>query len=199
MAAASHEYVLRANWKLSVENYDECYHCSAIHPELCAVSPPNSGREPRLPGMWVGGWMRLADHAVTMSMDGASGGVMLPGLTDEQRRTVMYVALFPNLLVSAHPDYVMTHRIEPLSADETWIECSWLFDPEAVARDDFDPAYAVDFWDVVNRQDWERVRGVQRGVGSRGYRPGPFSLREDAVQQFVQLVARAYLAGDLVS
>jgi len=68
-----------------------------------------------------------------------------------------------------------------------------------VARDDFDPSYAVDFWDVTNRQDWQACEGVQRGVSSRGYRPGPFSEAEDAVQQFVTYVARAYLGEPLTA
>ena len=110
---------------------------------------------------------------------------------------MLYVGLFPNFLLSLHPDYVMTHRIEPRAAGESWVECQWLFSPEAVARDDFDPAYAVDFWDVTNRQDWNACEGVQRGIASRGYRPGPFSEAEDAVQRFVSFVARSYLDGHL--
>jgi Rieske 2Fe-2S family protein len=141
--------------------------------------------------------MELVPHAQTMSMSGASEGVMLPGLDATRRRQVLYVGVFPNLLLSLHPDYVMTHRIEPLAAGESAVECQWLFRPEAVGRDDFDPAYAVDFWDITNRQDWNACEGVQRGVGSRGYRPGPFSEAEDAVQQFVRFVARAYLDGAL--
>jgi glycine betaine catabolism A len=92
---------------------------------------------------------------------------------------------------------VMSHRIEPRSPSRSWVECQWLFAPEAVERDDFDPSYAVDFWDVTNRQDWHACEGVQRGVSSRGYRPGPFSEAEDAVQQFVTFVARGYLGGAL--
>jgi Rieske 2Fe-2S family protein len=98
-------------------------------------------------------------------------------------------------LISLHPDYVMTHRLEPLSPDHTFVECQWLFDPEAVARPGFDPAYAVDFWDLTNRQDWAACEGVQRGVASRGYRPGPFAGDEDAVTQFVRLMARSYRDG----
>jgi glycine betaine catabolism A len=80
-----------------------------------------------------------------------------------------------------------------VAADRTVIECQWLFDPEAVDR--IDSAFAVDFWDLTNRQDWAACESVQRGVASRGYRPGPFSMTEDAVAQFVRLVATAYLAG----
>src|SRR5581483_5605169 len=43
VTAATHEYDVAANWKVVVENYQECYHCSNIHPELCRVSPPDSG------------------------------------------------------------------------------------------------------------------------------------------------------------
>ncbi len=197
VVGASHEYGLHANWKLPLENYHECYHCPAIHPELCVVSPPTSGDNYDLPGHFIGGTMDLEPHAETMSMTGASGGVMLRGLDGALRRQVVYVGLFPNLLLSLHPDYVMTHRIEPRTANESSIECQWLFAPEAVERDGFDPSYAVDFWDVTNRQDWHACEGVQRGVESRGYRPGPFSEAEDAVQQFVTFVARSYLAGGI--
>ena len=99
------------------------------------------------------------------------------------------------MLLSLHPDYVMTHRIEPLTPGRTAVECQWLFAPEAVAQAGFDPAFAVDFWDLTNRQDWAACEGVQRGIASRGYRPGPFSTDEDAVAQFVRLVAGAYLVG----
>jgi Rieske 2Fe-2S family protein len=108
--AARHEYVVRANWKVVVENYHECYHCPHIHPELCAVSPPNSGDNYDLPGAWVGGAMDLRAGAETMSLDGRSRGAFLPGV---DRRRVLYLALFPDLLLSLHPDYVMTHRLRP--------------------------------------------------------------------------------------
>jgi Rieske 2Fe-2S family protein len=198
VVAASHTYVLAANWKLPLENYHECFHCPAIHPQFCVVSPPNSGDNSLgHDGMWIGGWMVLADGAETMSLDGRSEGVFLPGVDETWRRRVHYIGLLPNLLISPHPDYVMTHRFEPLGPDRTLIECQWLFDPAAVAQPGFDPAYAVDLWDLTNRQDWEACEGVQRGVGSRGYRPGPFAEDEDAVTQFVRLMAQTYRDGAL--
>jgi glycine betaine catabolism A len=192
VVGASHTYEVAANWKLVTENFHECLHCPQIHPELCAVSPSTSGRNHvGHRGFWVGGWMDLMPHAATMSLSGASPTVPLPRLAPAARRRVDYVGLLPNLLVSLHPDYVMTHRLEPLAPDRTAIECQWLFSPEA----GLDPSFAVDFWDLTNRQDWAACESVQRGVASRGYRPGPFSSTEDAVAQFVRLVASAYLAG----
>ena len=194
---ARHEYVVRANWKLIVENYLECYHCPSIHPELCRVSPPDSGDAIEHAGHWLGGPMDLRDGAETMSLDGASPGTRLSGLTDEQARQVFYCALLPDLLISPHPDYVMTHRLRPIDPEHTWVECAWLFAPESAQRPGFDPAYAVDFWDITNRQDFTACEAVQRGLASRGYRPGPFDYRETDVYAFQSAIAQAYLTGEL--
>jgi Rieske 2Fe-2S family protein len=105
--AASHEYVVQANWKSIIENYLECYHCPSIHPELCRVSPPESAQAFVQSGYWLGGPMDLMDDAETMSLDG-SGGTPIPGLPAELTRKVCYFVLPPNLLISPHPDYVMT-------------------------------------------------------------------------------------------
>lgn len=193
--AATHDYLIEANWKLIAENYHECYHCSTIHPELCQVTPPESGVAFEATGLVVGGSMDLRDHAQTMSLTGQSGGVPFRSLDAEERRNVWYLHLFPNLLLSPHPDYVLTHRLVPLDAGRTRIECQWLFAPESTAADGFDPAYAVEFWDITNRQDWNACEGVQRGAAGRGYRQGPLSDAEGNVWQFVAVMARAYLEG----
>jgi Rieske 2Fe-2S family protein len=193
VALASHAYELAANWKVILENYHECYHCPLIHPELCQVSPPASGDNFELDGAWVGGTMDLKDHAATMSLDGHSDGVPIPGLDGERLRTVAYLGLFPNLLLSLHPDYVMTHLVEPLAADRSHIVCTWYFPPEAAERPGFDPTYAVEFWDRTNRQDWAACESVQRGMASPHFQPGPLAPAEDAVYHVVTMIARAYL------
>ncbi|MDQ1625003.1 MAG: glycine betaine catabolism [Actinomycetota bacterium] len=186
---ASHDYEVAANWKVITENYHECYHCSRIHPELCRVSPPDSGANYDLPGTWVGGRMELREHAETMSFDGRSNGRPIEAVDP---RSVLYLGLLPNLLLSLHPDYVLTHRLEPLGPGRTRVQCQWFF-PAA----DIDPTYAVDFWDRTNRQDWAACESVQRGIGSPHFRPGPLAPNEDAVHRFVTTVARGYLGGKL--
>jgi Rieske 2Fe-2S family protein len=191
--AGRHRYDAAANWKILTENYHECYHCPVIHPELCKVSPPKSGENYAAQGAWVGGWMDLRDGMDTMSLDGVSHGAALRGLDGDGLRTVIYVNVFPNVLLSLHPDYVMTHRLVPLAADRTMIECVWAFAPESGADPGFDPAYAVDFWDITNRQDWGACESVQRGLTSVHASPGPLSPDEDAVYQFVTMIGRGYL------
>jgi Rieske 2Fe-2S family protein len=181
------EYEVAANWKVVHENYQECVHCPRIHPELCRVSPPDSGDNLAPGPAWVGGWMDLADAAATMSMDGSAAGAPLPGLDDRTRRRVAYVALLPALLVSAHPDYVLTHRLEPIDAGRTRIVCEWLAPADAVLGE------AIALWDVTNRQDWAACESVQRGLASGRSVPGPLVPREDAVHGAVAWFARQYL------
>jgi Rieske 2Fe-2S family protein len=95
--------------------------------------------------------------------------------------------------VSLHPDYVMTHRMTPLSPGETRVECAWLFPSAGV-----DPSYAVEFWDTTNRQDWAACESVQRGLASPHFRPGPLAPSEDAVHQLVTTIARGYRSGRLM-
>ncbi len=196
VVGARHSYEVRANWKLIHENYQECYHCSEIHPALCKVTPPDSGYSIDQRGMFVAGPMDLRDDVETMSLDGKSHGIPLRGLSGRALREVGYFGVWPNLLISPHPDYVLTHRIEALAADRVYIECEWLFPPELVARPGFDPAYAVDFWDITNGEDWRACESLQRAAASRGHRPGRFSTGWEAgVYMFTQMVARSYVEG----
>jgi Rieske 2Fe-2S family protein len=127
----------------------------------------------------------------TMSLTGQSGGHPIPGVPVDR---VEYLHLLPNLLVSAHPDYVMTHRLVPLAPGRTWIECSWYLRPGPSGAVP-DASYAVDFWDLTNRQDWAACESVQRGIASPHFVPGPFAPNEDAVAAFVALVREAYAEG----
>jgi Rieske 2Fe-2S family protein len=191
VVADRHSYEVAANWKVIAENYHECYHCPLIHPELCQVTPPDSGDNYDLPGAWIGGGMVLRDGMRTMSLDGTLAATPLPGVSPT---AVEYVHLLPNVLVSAHPDYVMTHRMVPLAPGRTWVECSWLTLPDAAAAG---APGAVEFWDITNRQDWAACESVQRGLESPHFRPGPFAPREDAVAQLVSMIGAAYRSGGL--
>jgi Rieske 2Fe-2S family protein len=199
VTAGRHEYVVGANWKILAENYQECYHCPVIHPELCAASPPTSGENYQHPGVgaWVAGWMDIRDGYATMSLDGRTAGRRLRGLDERRGRIVDYVGLFPNVLISLHPDYVMTHVLTPLSASRTRIVCEWHFAPEDVEQAEFDPSFAVDFWDVTNRQDWLACESVQRGMSNPRAIPGPLSEQEDGVYQWVAMLAAGYLGRPL--
>jgi glycine betaine catabolism A len=171
------EYDVRANWKLMFQNYSECYHCLGVHPELSKISPFDSAENDLTEGPFLGGFMRIAnDKSLTMS--GNACALPVGNFGNEDFRFVFYYSIFPNMLLSLHPDYVMVHQLEPQSPERTLIFCDWFFNPEAFSRSGFDPEDAVAFWDMVNKQDWHVCELSQQGISSRAYEPGPYSARE---------------------
>jgi len=181
-------YDVAANWKLIIHNYSECLHCPGVHPALSKLSHYLSGENEPACSSYLGGRMRLRDGIGTLSFDGRLRRACLPGLIAEDRRFVYYYACLPNLLLSLHPDYVMTHTLWPRGVDRTEIVCEWLFHPDAMAAPDFDPEDAFAFWDLTNRQDWHVCEQMQLGLKSRAYRPGPYSHREDLLHGFDRLI-----------
>src|SRR6266436_2235153 len=171
------EYDVRANWKLIFENYSECYHCPGVHPELSKISPDDSSENDLTDGPFLGGFMRIAKGR-SLTMSGNACALPMEQFGEEDFQLVFYYSIFPNMLLSLHPDYVMVHQLEPHSPQRTLIFCDWFFNPEAFERNDFDPDDAVEFWDMVNKQDWHVCELSQRGISSRAYEPGPYSAHE---------------------
>jgi len=186
-------YQVDANWKAIAENYSECLHCPGVHPELNQLSHYMSGETLEGAGAWCGGSMRLRDGAVTMGVDGGHVRPPIEGLSDEDARTVLYYVLFPNTLVSLHPDYVMLHTLWPRATDRTDVICEWLFEPATMETEGFDPSDAVAFWDQVNREDWHVCELAQRGMQSSGFEPGRYTNQEGDVHAFDVMVAERYL------
>jgi glycine betaine catabolism A len=189
--AARIDYDVKANWKAVVENYSECLHCPGVHPELNRLSHYLTGDDYEGPGAWCGGSMTLNEHAATMATNG--GAPTRRTIAGVDPRKVLYFAIFPNCLISLHPDYVMLHTLWPRGAGRTEVICEWFFEPETMEREGFDHTDAVEFWDLVNRQDWHVCELSQLGLGSVGYTPGRYTDAESTVHDFDRLVAEAYL------
>jgi Rieske 2Fe-2S family protein len=183
-------YTVETNWKMLCENYSECYHCALIHPELNRVSHYTSGEIDLINQATVGGWMDLRrDEYQTMSLSGRSSRPPFEGLPAEDLRRIHYYILYPNMLLSLHPDYVMTHVIWPQDVGRCDIVCEFLFDAKEVAKPNFDPSDAVDFWDLTNRQDWRVCELAYQGTQSGGYTKGRLSSLEWMVHIFDNFVA----------
>jgi Rieske 2Fe-2S family protein len=174
-------YEVHANWKLIFQNYNECYHCPTVHPLLAKLTPYKSSMNHLEDGPFLGGPMQIAVEGGSMTMDGRACAT---ALCEEEKDLVHYYTLFPSMFLSLHPDYVLVHRLEPVSPDRTKIVCEWLFHPEETIRPDFDPASAVEFWDLTNLQDWNVCELSQKGISSRAYTPGPYSNLESLLAAF---------------
>jgi Rieske 2Fe-2S family protein len=182
--ARSLDYDLACNWKLIFLNYSECYHCPLVHPQLDKLSPSDSGRNDLSEGAFLGGYSELRTPGTALTMNGRSSRPPLDGVDGAELDRVYYYTIFPSLLLSLHPDYVMVHYLQPLAPDRTKVVCAFLFDPRTMARSDFDPSDAADFWDMTNRQDWQVNELTQLGLRSKAYSPGPYSNAEGLLSAF---------------
>lgn len=170
-------YEVAANWKVIVENYNECYHCGPVHPELCEVVPAFK----RQGGAGLD-WDEGVPHregATTFTLTGTTDRAPFPGLTEEERTRHKGELVYPNLMVSLSADHVAAFRLWPIDACRTRIECDFLFHPTEISRPSFDPSDAIGFWDLVNRQDWRICEAVQEGMGSRAFDVGYYAPMED--------------------
>ena len=170
-------YNVAANWKAICENYNECYHCGGVHPELCSVVP--AFREAGGAGL---DWMRGIPHragADTFTHSGTSSRRSFPGLNQDEQERHKGEVLYPNLFVSLARDHAAVFILQPRGPERTDIVCHFLFAPEEMARADFDPRDAVEFWDITNRQDWAICESVQRGMHSRVHQHGYYAPMED--------------------
>jgi len=184
-------YEVRANWKLVVANFNECLHCPILHPALDRLTDylgaDNEAPNPN----YIGGAMGFRGGMETMSMDGQRRRAYLPRLDAQQRAQVSYYAIYPNFLLSLHPDYMMTHTLWPRAIGQTRIVCEFHFHPDEMVKPDFQREDAVEFWDTTNREDWRIVEASQAGIQSRAYTPGPYSAREELLSAFDREVVKA--------
>ena len=195
VVGAKTTYDVAANWKLIVENYNECLHCVNVHPELVQMVPLyKSGDviEPAEPD-WNGN--RLAPGLHSFTPTGESGLPLLPGL-DENDTTAFYGCThLPNLIVNYHTDCVSTFLISPQAPDRTEVTCHYLFRPETVATAGFDPSPVVDFRHLLAGQDWAVCERTQLGMTSRAFKDGgvlPYNDRYVHAfhERYRQLLAR---------
>jgi Rieske 2Fe-2S family protein len=182
------EYDVRANWKLMFENYSECYHCPGVHPTLSKISPYDSAENDLTEGPFLGGFMKI-NQGKSLTMSGNACALEIDHDHEQEHekentQRVFYYSIFPNMLLSMHPEYVMVHQLWPKSPERTLILCDWFFHPDAFARSDFKPEDAIEFWDMTNKQDWHVCELSQQGIASRAYRPGPYSSRESIPAAF---------------
>jgi Rieske 2Fe-2S family protein len=185
------EYDVRANWKLMFENYSECYHCPGVHPQLQKVSPYDSAENDLREGPFLGGFMKI-NPGKSLTRSGTACATFVGKIENLQQ--VFYYSIFPNMLLSLHPEYVMVHQLWPQSPERTLVICDWLFHPDAFERKDFNPQDAIEFWDMTNKQDWHVCELSQQGISSRAYVPGPYSSRESIPAAWDEYYLRVFNA-----
>ena len=178
------EWVTEANWKFVVENFQESLHFPRVHRALEALTPAREARTWLGSGRWLGGTMELED-AETVSRTGKRDGRPLLGVAGR----VHDAMLFPLLLTSLQPDYLLLYRLSPVAPDRTRITFDIWFHPAANA----DAPAVFELWDEINAEDRAIIEDQQKNAASRGFAPLKYEPVEEGVHAFDGLVARAYL------
>jgi len=176
------ETVVSANWKILIENYNECLHCAVVHPELVDVIPiyrtgnvVDPDRDDEI--------VDLKPGARALTGDGATSLSPLPGIPDQAEYSGL--AFFPNLEFDLTPTNLALTSLFPIAADKTLVVAEYLFAGDDVDRSDFDPSPEVDFNELVGAQDFEVCEMVQRGVSSRSFAGGGLTAKDRYVTEFV--------------
>ena len=185
LIGARTEASVRANWKIIVENYAECLHCAVVHPELVDLMPVyRTGHviDPDRDDDAVA----LVGGGNSFTLDGRSNLSVLPGLAPDQVDLYRGSAVFPNVLLDVTGTSASLTALFPVDAATTIVVAEYLFAPEDVDSDDFDPSPVVDFNELVGRQDYEVCERVQRGVASSSFTSGYLTDKDRYVAEFVE-------------
>ncbi len=208
-------YPMKANWKLAVENYCECYHCAPAHPEYsrghaladpdekheaayarvheravaCGLSPAQPDRKYLdAPGFGAGyGYSRypLIRGHVTGSRDGQPVAPLLGRITDYFGGCTDF-EVGPVTFALAYPDHVVIYAFKPLDRDHADCDIPWLVRGDAEEGEDYDAAALTWLWDVTTEADKRIIERNAQGVNSRFYVPGPLSDMEYYTLAFLQ-------------
>ncbi|WP_219414690.1 aromatic ring-hydroxylating oxygenase subunit alpha [Pseudonocardia nigra] len=162
-------YEVTANWKLIIENFMECYHCATIHPELTEVLPEFA--DGYAAQYFVGHGAAFAEEAKGFTVDGSEGLTAIPGVDESHDRKYYAITVNPQVFINLVPDHVIFHRMYPVAADRTVVECDWLYLPEVVeGGKDLDRS--VELFHRVNQQDFDACERCQLAATSKAYAEG---------------------------
>jgi nitrite reductase/ring-hydroxylating ferredoxin subunit len=188
------------NWKLHHENALEPYHTQFVHRGYHEMAPAGMARF----------WGFEEDEGVVMHptyfdnvLGGVDGGMnpmgmaispVIPGLSDEQRRRVVFGSIPPTLFLSIFPNYVGLSILLPQSAGVTTGRRHLLY-PKGVAEDprwEWIHACEEAFDDIAGAQDAATTSTLQRSLRSRFAPSGRYSHQEATLPQFNTWLVRRY-------
>ncbi|HMB60608.1 MAG TPA: aromatic ring-hydroxylating dioxygenase subunit alpha [Xanthomonadales bacterium] len=212
--AKRQSYPVKANWKLAVENYKECYHCGPAHPEYSrahSLALPEERWEAEMQALlekmpacglnssemnhsYVSGEEFGTDRAyehypllrghVTGSQDGKAVAPLLGDIKDFDCGAHDF-KVGPVLYGLAYCDHVVLYRFTPTSLTESDCDITWLVNESAEEGKDYDLDRLTWLWDVTTIADKTIIENNQKGVNSRFFKPGPFSTFEHSTQKWV--------------
>lgn len=216
-AAASKTYPIAANWKLAIENYQECYHCATAHPEYAKMHTLmlDPQKRDRIQGSMRRrmaacglkdiehdfidtyakcgeqgyGYSRTAlfEGYKTGSRDGEPLAPLLGALKDYDGGASDFT-LGPFTFFLAYSDHVVGYVFSPVDHKNCQCKIHWFVRKNAVEGKDYDRDELMWLWDVTTHADKKIIVNNWKGVKSRYYQPGPFSGMERMERRYIEWI-----------
>ena len=177
------EYEIRANWKIAVENYLECYHCQLNHPDLVTVIDDRK-LSFEMSGLRASQFNPAEDAALA-----GKAAMSIPG----GEPTAQFHLWFPSLKfnVMPGPPNLSIGPIWPVAPDRCRGYLDYWFAP------DVDPAWVKELYDLdtlVGQEDTGLVEAVQAGAASGLLEDGRLLSHDEQLIAHFQDYVRARLA-----
>jgi len=215
--AAQKSYAIPANWKLSIENYQECYHCATAHPEYARMHTLMLDRDKRerVQGTMLQkmeacgvkdiyfdyidtaarlgemgyGYSRTAlfDKYKTGSQDGGPVAPLLGGFTDYDGGASDF-SLGAFSFLLAYSDHIVGYVFTPVDHNSSNCEIYWFVRNDAEEGKDYDVDTLTWLWDVTTESDKTIIVNNSKGVHSKYYQPGPFSGMERPERVYIEWI-----------
>ena len=211
--AEQKSYAIPSNWKLAVENYQECYHCMPSHKEFAQIhamagdlksfakdkaefrvkqkgnpkmTEYNCYYDRAAPGQEGYQYDRnpLFPGNKSGSLGGGAAAPLLGQLTDYDGGA-SELMIGPVMFFLIYDDHVVGYRFLPLLQDECVCDIFWFVDAAAEDGEDYNLAELTWLWDVTTIADKTIITNNQKGVDSKFYRPGRLSNMESFQQSFL--------------
>ena len=216
--AEQKSYRIPANWKLAVENYQECYHCAPSHQEFAQIhvmakSPKlfQAAKETFLQANHgnakfkeLNRYFDLAEegqegyqydrnpllrNALSGSLGGKSVAPLLGSLQSyDGGASELMIGPLSYFLI--YDDHMVSYRFLPVSVHECICDVTWFVNESAVQGEDYQLETLTWLWDVTTKADKTIIMNNQKGVNSRFYQPGRLSAMESFQQSFLNWYLR---------
>lgn len=182
VVGARSECDIAANWKIVVENYQECLHCALVHPELVEAVP-----------IYRTGWVTdrtRDDGGVTFvsaggfAFDRGPQLPLLPGVDGTDATSYYGGTIFPNGFIDVAGSSAILSTLYPKGPHCTTMVMEYLFAPDTLADPSLDISGVVEFNDLVAAQDNMVCERVHQGVSSKAFTHGVLTTKDEYVVHF---------------
>lgn len=206
-------YSIPANWKLAVENYNECYHCIPSHKEFSRIHLMGTNDEvfklkkseyqqlnennPKYaqfncyydnaePGQEGYQYDRnpLNPGIFSGTVTGEAAAPLLGKLT-EYDHGASELMIGPLMFFLIYDDHIVGYRFTPISVDNCVCDIFWMVRDDAIENIDFNINNLIWLWDTTTVADKTIIINNQKGVNSKFYSPGRLSLMENFQKEFL--------------